>query len=239
MRLAVVMILLFSASHIAPSPSSRGVVVWNVGQGQWVSFVEPERCYHFDVGGEFFPWKQIQAACGRRENWISLSHWDWDHIGAIKHPRFGRALKQVCLFHRPLGKSSARKQALLNPLPACAKNPGALFHWYPQNHRHSNDASHVFQYKRVLLPGDSSAIQEKIWSSLPWLPSTRILVLGHHGSKTSTSESLLARLSQTKMAVSSARWKRYSHPHPQTQMRLRKYRIPLLRTEDWGNIWFL
>jgi competence protein ComEC len=41
-----------------------------------------------------------------------------------------------------------------------------------------------------------------------------------------------------RVAVASARERRYGHPHQETELILRKFRVPLLRTEDWGNIHF-
>lgn len=73
----------------------------------------------------------------------------------------------------------------------------------------------------------------------PQLPKAHkiVLILGHHGSKSSTSEYLLNNLS-IRQSISSARWKRYHHPHPQVLARLQIKKIPNLRTEDWGHIIF-
>jgi competence protein ComEC len=40
------------------------------------------------------------------------------------------------------------------------------------------------------------------------------------------------------MAIASARWKRYHHPHAEIEALLKQRHIPMIRTEDWGNIWF-
>lgn len=238
MKFIIVTFICLCAIPLGSLPSRQGVVIWNVGQGQWLSFVEQDRCYHFDAGGEFFPWKHIKSICGWRQNLLSLSHWDWDHIGALSQRSFHRSLPHTCLWHRPPGASSPRKERLLTRIPDCPEIKVALFQWVPQQARTANDASQVFQYRQVLIPGDSSSTQERIWvQSLLKAPPARVLVLGHHGSKTSTSEHLLQNQSGIKMAVSSARWKRYFHPHPQTQVRLKKFHIPLIRTEDWGHLW--
>ncbi|MBK7961611.1 MAG: hypothetical protein IPK04_10715 [Bdellovibrionales bacterium] len=80
---------------------------------------------------------------------------------------------------------------------------------------------------------------EKIWAAnLTNLETKQIkvLILGHHGSKTSTSEALLQRLPRLKFAIATARESRYGHPHFVVLNRLRQHRIPILRTEDWGHI---
>ena len=55
-------------------------IVWNVGQGQWVSYIDIDKCYHFDAGGEFFDKRKFQKHCKNKYNAFSFSHWDWDHI---------------------------------------------------------------------------------------------------------------------------------------------------------------
>lgn len=103
-----------------------------------------------------------------------------------------------------------------------------------------NDQSHVSFDPRfhALFPGDSPRAQEKRW--FPQAPlDTRILVLGHHGSRTATSHQLVARLRHLKMAIASARFKKYGHPHIETKARLKQAHVPLLKTEDWGHLIFL
>lgn len=228
----------FSAIPLLENGSRRYLVIWNIGQGQWVTAINDATCFHFDTGGEFFPWKKLKKFCGNQENQISLSHWDSDHINGLKSwPR----IWNTCLAIRPLGKSSVKKTQLLSHFADCA--PGAdLFiktrAWHPSViTKDTNNNSHVIKFENVLLPGDSPQQQERIWKDTPWMKDSKILVLGHHGSKTSTSAELLASLPNLRLAIASARWARYKHPHPATLAVLRRYRIPLLRTEDWGNIW--
>lgn len=105
--------------------------------------------------------------------------------------------------------------------------------------KRSNDASQIFLSQKFLFPGDSPARLEKIWIHRIPKDQPQILILGHHGSKTSTSDELLEHFSSLKIAVASSRMKKYGHPHPETLRKLRKRKIPILLTEEWGNIWFL
>jgi competence protein ComEC len=241
MKYLVIVLITFSATQITPAVLLRGRVVWNVGQGQWITITEGSTCYHFDMGGEFFPWSRLRALCGDRQNKVLLSHWDWDHIGALADRKLLKNLPRICILKMPLGKSSPRKMALLKRFSPCAQraDTGAekIFSWQPSIAKNSNDLSQVFEFQSLLMPGDSPKSQEKIWKDRAWLRSARILILGHHGSRTSTSTELLSQLPQLKVSISSARWKRYSHPHAETVARLHSSHIPLLRTEDWGNIW--
>lgn len=106
----------------------------------------------------------------------------------------------------------------------------------------TNDESRVYFADESLITGDSPRRQELQWSCgkrfSQLAQRTHILVLGHHGSKTSTSEELLARLPNLRQAIASARFARYGHPHEEVVRRLKSHGIALLRTEDWGSLIF-
>ncbi|MGE4131307.1 MAG: hydrolase [Bdellovibrionales bacterium] len=220
-------------------------VIWNVGQGQWVTLIREDSCWHFDMGGEWAPWARIRSECRRKFNSLQLSHYDWDHMNFVS--RAGGDLPNLCHFPWPAGEVSPTKKRRLSRIPKCFISPPFLV-WHPGLAKTSNAMSAVSLFAGLLLPGDSPAGAEKQWAMkrLGWVPSAamtapplnsaRWLILGHHGSRTSTSELLLGRLPKLVGSISSARRRRYGHPHLQTQMRLHRHRIPLLRTEDWGNI---
>lgn len=240
MKYFFVFLISFSASLTGNSTATNYFVIWNVGQGQFTSSISPLTCTHFDMGGEFFPWHRILSQCRHKKNQAFLSHWDWDHIGALKKVGKKFFLNSFCIALKPLGKSSAYKMKLINSFPTCDSSikKSRFQVWKPAKiNADTNSSSQVIVEKKILVPGDSPASQEKIWSQVPWIQQSRILILGHHGSKTSTSQELLKRLPNLKMSVSSARWHRYKHPHASVEARLHKAKIPLLRTEDWGNIW--
>ncbi len=212
-------------------------VVWNVGQGQWTSLINPIECWHYDMGGEFFAWSKINKFCGQKTNRVSLSHWDWDHIGGLR--KASKYLKNLCLNDAPLGNSTPGKMKLL-PAHVCIAGE-KKWKWQPTLNPKagSNEQSQVFITDGFLLPGDSTQKEEPQWAkALPKTERIRVLILGHHGSRTSTSDFLLSRIPKLKLAVASARWRRYHHPHAQVLASLQKHKIPILRTEDWGSLWF-
>jgi competence protein ComEC len=220
-------------------------VIWNVGQGQWTTWSDDQTCTHFDVGGERSPLREIKSLCGTKDNRIYLSHWDWDHIGLLKKAK--RILTRACIALAPLGKSSPHKMKLLETFDLCSDTSTKDFSAQEvtlgkitaPGKKNTNDASHVMLVqKNILIPGDSTTTQEKKWDLVPGISQTRYLVLGHHGSRTSTSEDLLQKMPHLKMAISSARFAKYGHPHGEVLARLQRHYVPLLRTEDWGNIWF-
>lgn len=218
-------------------------VIWNVGQGQWATLVLPETCHHFDMGGEKNPLNHVRKYCGKKKNKIYLSHWDWDHISFALRAR--KVLKNSCLALAPLGKSSPYKMKILKAYAACDADAAPpvmeLTRFSTKNlSLKTNDLSHVLiAQNKILIPGDSPKTQEKEWLTRLPTNKVRILLLGHHGSQTSTSEDLLSHLHELAVSVASARFARYGHPHQIVVQRLRRHHIPLLRTEDWGHVWFL
>jgi metal-dependent hydrolase (beta-lactamase superfamily II) len=68
---------------IQNSESRIQLIVWNVGQGQWVTIIYPTQCLHFDVGGETAPFRKVIKSCKEKSNKIFLSHGDWDHLNKL------------------------------------------------------------------------------------------------------------------------------------------------------------
>ena len=236
-------LIVFFKLAIAQAPAFVDTwVAWNIGQGQWVTHVTSDVCRHFDVGGEPGTYRRIKRrfliACGHKKNEILLSHWDFDHFFNI--PSLARSVPSACWLYQPsYGGTKAQAQKILSlKIPPCVPDPN-LAHWFPAAARNTNESSAVFAEQGVLLPGDSPITQEKIWANqLRAVSTAKVLILGHHGSRTSTGRELLSLLPDVLFSVSSARYVRYRHPHIDTVMRLMEFRIPLLKTEDWGNIWF-
>jgi competence protein ComEC len=225
--------------------------VWNVGQGLWTTFVTKDACIHFDMGGEYAPWEQVTGVCKKRLNQVHLTHWDLDHISFIA--RISRQFKSVCLESPPLGMANQKKQDLLAKLIPCRPDLKPTSDQIPVRHllsdleeslkfeHSSNELSQVFQIgsiSPIIIPGDSTIRKEKLWSKKLSSYGAWLLVLGHHGSRTSTSNELLGKLNFTRMAIASSRHARYGHPHREVIERLKMKGIALLKTEDWGTLRF-
>ncbi len=235
----------------------RLFVVWNVGQGQWVTLTGPRACVHFDSGGEKNKINVVTAYCGRKKNIHFLSHYDWDHLSFV---RSLRQLRHLCRQGEPSDPTHPKNARRYRQIPQCRDTTL----WEKEVHELSfplsirkaraNDFSRVFVvHGRFLVPGDSTARAEKLWVPLlsakvngalgrdnPRGLGTGItwLVLGHHGSNTSTSEGLLRSLPNLLGGVASARQRRYGHPHPKVVQRLQEFHVGVLTTEAWGTLAF-
>ena len=90
----------------------------------------------------------------------------------------------------------------------------------------------------ILLTGDAEASTEAF--ALDNLPASyfkaTVLKLGHHGSSTSTSEAFLNAVSPQIAIASVGKNNDYGHPHKETLALLKRYDIPLYRTDENGTI---
>ena len=69
------------------------------------------------------------------------------------------------------------------------------------------------------------------------VPDIEVLKLGHHGSKSSTSDRLLAAFKPEVGLISVGRRNRYGHPAPTVLRRLEGHGVQSIRTDQWGTVW--
>lgn len=111
------------------------------------------------------------------------------------------------------------------------------------NFKETNEASIVtrlvYGTQSFLLTGDSpSTIEQFIISHSSNNLKSTVLKLGHHGSKTSSSNIFLEAVQPEYAVVSAGKNNRYHHPAPETIARVSDHTIPILSTIDKGTITF-
>jgi competence protein ComEC len=89
----------------------------------------------------------------------------------------------------------------------------------------------------TLITGDMSIISEEKLLYLNAFPDIELLVVGHHGSKHSTSETLLRTL-DPELAIISVGYNSYGHPAPDVLQRLAREGVSVYRTDEIGHITF-
>ena len=99
----------------------------------------------------------------------------------------------------------------------------------------------IFNNSSFLFTGDTTkSIEKKILSrcqeDLNCLLDSDVLKVGHHGSKTSTSEEFLEEVSPEIAVISCGRNNSYDHPHQDVLKNLEKFDIKILRTDQVGDI---
>ena len=87
---------------------------------------------------------------------------------------------------------------------------------------------------RVLLTGDAEAKNEQIFARS--LGKIDVLQVGHHGSKTSTSEYLLSQVRPDIAIISSGRWNPWKFPHYSVMERLHRYKSVVKNTAISGQV---
>lgn len=111
------------------------------------------------------------------------------------------------------------------------------------NFKESNDASIVarlvYGNKSFMLTGDSpSSIEKFIGNADGTKIQSTVLKLGHHGSKTSSSDAFLDLVKPEYAIVSAGKNNKYKHPNVEVIERVKKRNIPILSTIDEGTIEF-
>ncbi len=95
----------------------------------------------------------------------------------------------------------------------------------------------VYGKTSVLLTGDSTQnIERYLVGFDPVSLDSNILKVGHHGSKTSTSEELVKAVSPDVALISVGKNNSYGHPNQETLDTLNKYKVPYLMTMNEGLI---
>ena len=89
------------------------------------------------------------------------------------------------------------------------------------------------QYQ-ILLTGDADVATERSFAEN--LGKINVLQVGHHGSKTSTGEFLLAQTKPDLALISSGRWNAWNFPHPTVIERLNRYQSAVENTAISGHI---
>ena len=88
----------------------------------------------------------------------------------------------------------------------------------------------------ILITGDLSKMAEYRVLARHTLPDIELLVAGHHGAKTSTSEALLEITQPETVFLSVGEGNRYGHPAAETLETIEKYGAEVYRTDVQGSL---
>jgi competence protein ComEC len=106
----------------------------------------------------------------------------------------------------------------------------------------ANDDSLVmeirFGRRSILLTGDAESPEEQSMLDSGELQPVTLLKVGHHGSKTSSSEEFLSQVAPRFAIISDGYKNQFHHPHPMVLQRLAQHHAVILRTDEEGLITF-
>ncbi|MGQ7246978.1 DNA internalization-related competence protein ComEC/Rec2 [Halomonas sp. V046] len=235
--------------HSGPGQGELDVRVWDVGQGLMVEVITARHRLLYDTGPRFrsgfTPLSRLWPP-GQDVDVVVVSHADRDHAGGVAALRDEH---RVGRWFHPAGE--ALPVGADAEVSLCQRGTGwrwegveFRFLWPPTavgagRELASNDRSCVLEIKadgrRLVLPGDAGSRIERYW--LGGLKGeVSALVLGHHGSKTSSGEALVAALKPRHAIVSAGDGKRPGHPSPEVVRRLRRHGACLWNTAVDGQL---
>lgn len=220
-----------------------------IGQGQAIYIDNRDENVFIDVGGssrENRPQKlfddYILKYGIQKIDYCFISHFDEDHFlnldqhinntKQILSTEYGK--KMVQEFY----PNHIEKYRVVEPNTKHNFKNYSLLTWYNQEADSSNNSSLVQQILvhniRILTCGDIEEQTEK--KLLDFNMVSDILVLPHHGSRTSSSLSFLKKVSPQYAFVSCGRQNSYGFPHNEVVDRLKTLNIPLFRTDQCGEL---
>jgi competence protein ComEC len=215
----------------------------------------------FDVG-EHVVVPTLRALGVRRIDTLVLTHPDPDHVGgmpavvsALDVGRIwdngqGAAEGAVEEYGRLLDLAAERAIPLKRTPGICGSHriAGAIVRVIHPCHDEAgydpglthNDNSLVLHLSlgasSVLLTGDLSAEGEQVALERAAVPRADVLKLGHHGSRTSSTNAFLDAVAPTVGVASCGAWNRYGIPHLSLRRTLARRWIALLRTDRNGAV---
>lgn len=239
--LAICAILAFTL-YRPPVSGSLKMHVFDVGQGLSVLLQTPTQNILYDVGTAAAASTQLlpnlHALGVKQIDTLIISHHDDDHAGGLP------ILQQQL----PVKDFYAGQPEFYRGAKHCAggthfRADDVLFEWITPPPEQMPDADNekscvlrvVSGSQAILMTGDLGEKGEK------WLAEKHgddlyspILILGHHGSKHSSSAFFL-RLVEPQLAIASSGYANaFNHPSPEVQKRLAALNITLVRTDTHG-----
>ena len=236
LRIMIPIIVTISTIYVVPFKSvvTSFVSFINVGQGNSCLIHSGLTTIMIDTGGNvstdiateclipYLKKKQIYDI-----DLLITTHDDYDHSGAvnslISNFTVKKYIKDYRYFPIVIGNFTLNN-----------------YNIYPHLWEEENDESLVINFTLkdydFLIMGDApKKIENEIIKNNPKL-KTDILLVGHHGSNTSSSEAFIKQVSPKEAIISCGYKNRYGHPHKSTISILNKYNIKIRRTDLEGTI---
>lgn len=231
-----------------PEPGAFEATMVDVGQGLAVIVRTHRHVLLYDAGarypsefdlGEVAVLPAMRAAGIGALDHLIVSHNDNDHGGGA--PAILRAFPKA---------ARSGGEADTSPLGLAACVAGQRWTWDgvdfrvlhppPASTARGNDRSCVVLVEhaggRLLLTGDVGRRVEPAIAAAAGAGAPLVLVVPHHGSRTSSSAGFIGALSPVLGVVSAAWRSRFGHPHPRVVERYRTRDVPLINSADAGAV---
>ena len=243
-------------SWVEPLLYECQVTMLDVGQGQAILLQSEGKTFLVDCGGDYNKGASNMASETllsqgiHNVDGIIVTHYDGDHAGGVPYLLTRISAENLFL---PFAKdadgldaqlqdvSDATVHTVLEDVKICYGNTEITI-FAPVSYNSGNESSMcvLFQTKNcaILIIGDRSERTERILVSRYDLPKLDVLVVGHHGSKTSTCVELLEETTPEYAFISVGEGNAYGHPAQETIDRLLEFGCKIFRTDQCGTVIF-
>lgn len=263
--LAIACVLVWVAVYAASQKNILTIAVLDVGQGDSLFIESPTGVQVLIDGGPdssvLRELSSVMPSFDRSLDAVIATHPDADHIGglvdvvrryevgAFIEPGIPKPTETAEALQREVKKKEishyiARRGMVLDLGGGVALSvllPAGNVSTLPSDHVNEGGIVLRLVYKNseALLMADVPKFVEVqlVALSKDELESD-ILKVGHHGSRTSTSNALLEVAKPSIAIISSGKNNRYGHPHQETLAILARFSVPVLRTDKEGTIIF-
>lgn len=252
LMLIIGFILLFVDTQENLSEGEFTLTALDVGQGLALVIETTNSLVVFDAGNDFstsdsakqtiIPY--LNSLDTKVPDHIVISHQDSDHIGGLNSLINAYPNAKFLSNNAVVNKYSSSKE--FSHIEHCFDNKwhnnGVSYHIFPRYRKaqNSNNSSCVMRvsskYGSVLLPADIERDAEHYYILKGLVTPSDVLVAGHHGSKTSSTEAFINRVRPRVSIVSSSYFSPHGHPHKSVITRFEKYQSTVLSTALSGSI---
>lgn len=246
--------------HIAAPDTTDKLLVHyiNVGQGDSILLQSNGKNLLIDTGSKSSKkdlFHYLEKTGIKNLDYIVATHPHEDHIGNMGYiiNKYGIVEN---LYAPKKVSTSASYKAMISALTHADKKitvakPGISFHLgddvlckiiAPNNSNYDNINNYsvvlkvTFGKTSFLFTGDAENISEKEILEKNHDINVDVLKVGHHGSKTSTSDNFLKAVSPKIAIISCGDGNEYGHPHQEIIEKLEKNNISIFRTDIEGSI---
>lgn len=245
-----------AASYVEPRLDAYRVTVLDVGQGQCVLLQSGGNTYLVDCGGDSDKGAADVAAQQLLSQGIThidgliLTHYDRDHSGGVQYllSRIGTDK----LYLPDISDNSGTKDILAAEYAECTclvdttikiqTGNGLITLFSGEKEAGENESSLCVLFQPegydILITGDRNSPGERALLENTQVPELDLLVVGHHGSKSSTSFELLSETKPKAAVISVGRNNLFGHPNSEVLDRLHFFNCKVWRTDLHGTIIF-
>ncbi len=224
------------------------LTVLDVGQGQCILLEAEGKTYMVDCGGDSDS-KTADLAVSHllsrgisRLDGLVVTHLDRDHAGAVKNLLSRVDTDILILPPEPSDLQNYTEGETVFASEDMILTVGnTTLSVFPANFpgtANEKSLCVLFDTEKcdILITGDRDGFGERMLLRTGRIPEVDVLIAGHHGSKHSTCEELLAQISPEIVCISAGQDNPFGHPAPELLQRLNAFGCTVYRTDQHGTI---